>query len=216
MIRIKHLKNTLKNQQGFTLIELLAGLAISSIIITSIYGVFLTGVKAYKVIGVEGQIRDEADYVVARIMNSIYELSPDTIKPCKDEISGTDIENCYQFVNDNKLTVSSADNNLVEETQKSAGEVIINELKLENNQVFLNDEPLNVTNISITDGEDIISSDNSFIDFLCTNYETVLSSNEQRCINGIFNIQLTLENTNYGPSNELHVKPLTLTSKFGY
>ncbi|WP_246940889.1 PilW family protein [Bacillus pinisoli] len=211
---INQIKLLFIDQKGFSLIELLAALAISSIVITSIYGVYFTGIKAYKVIGVEGQIRDEADYVIARIMNSIYELSPDTIRPCTTE-AGVEIDNCYRFINDQKLTVSSSDNQLVEEVQKSNDEVTVNELKLESEQILLNNEPLNVTNISITDG-DSSSIDDSYIQFSCTNYEIDLSSNEKRCINGIFDIQLTLENKDYGPNNDLYVKPLTLTSKFGY
>ncbi|MFZ3588341.1 PilW family protein [Bacillus sp. DJP31] len=215
MSHFKKIHSVWKSQRGISLVELLVALAISTVIMTSIYGVYSIGVNAYKMIGVEGHIRDEADYVVTRIMNSIYELSPDTIEPCKNAL-GTQISNCYNFINDNQLVVSRSNNQLVEQKQKGQTDITINELKLENGHVLLNNENLNALSISITDGEESNLTDNSYISFTCTNLETVLGTGDNRCINGTFDIQLTLENLDYGPTNPLHVKPLTLTSKFGY
>ncbi|KAA0549229.1 prepilin-type N-terminal cleavage/methylation domain-containing protein [Bacillus sp. BGMRC 2118] len=200
---MKQIKKLFRDEKGVTLVELLAALAISTLVMTTIYGVYLTGVKAYKVIGVEGQIRDEADYVVSRIMSSIYDLSPDTIKPCPGEV------NCFELINDNRLVVSKNDNQLVEEVEKDELDITVTKLRLAQNQILLNDEVLNKTNI-------LLAEETSSITFKCTNEEAMLGSNEKRCVNGIFDIQLTLENSDYTEESPLHVKPLTLTSKFGY
>lgn len=87
------------NERGLTLIELLVGLAITSLIAASAYGVFTTGTKAYKRIGIENQLRSEADILMTTIFNELYALAPDGLK--KDE------SNDYKltFVNQIKKTL---------------------------------------------------------------------------------------------------------------
>ncbi len=75
--------NVFANERGLTLIELLVGLAITSIIAASAYGVFTAGTKAYKRIGIENQLRSEADILMTTIFNELYTLAPDGLK--KDE-----------------------------------------------------------------------------------------------------------------------------------
>jgi hypothetical protein len=76
--------------------ELLATITISSIMLSVIYGVFITGLNLYNKIAIEGQLRDDADYVVSRIMNKLYSLPFDRIEYCQSSSEGT----CITLVND--------------------------------------------------------------------------------------------------------------------
>lgn len=68
-----------KNQKGVTLVELLATLTIFSIVMAAIYGAWTFGVKAYNRTAIEGQLRDEADYIMTTIMNELYDLNPQEV-----------------------------------------------------------------------------------------------------------------------------------------
>lgn len=68
------------DQNGFTLIELLVTLAISAIVSTVIYSVFATGISLYQKIQLEGQLRDDADYIATMILNEMYDNSPKMVE----------------------------------------------------------------------------------------------------------------------------------------
>jgi prepilin-type N-terminal cleavage/methylation domain-containing protein len=82
-------KRLAPNERGVTLIELLATITISSIMLSVIYGVFITGLNLYNKIAIEGQLRDDADYVVSRVMNKFYSLPFDHIEYCPNSPRGT-------------------------------------------------------------------------------------------------------------------------------
>jgi prepilin-type N-terminal cleavage/methylation domain-containing protein len=94
-------KRLAPNERGVTLIELLATITISSIALSVIYGVFITGLNLYNKIAIEGQLRDDADYVVSRIMNKLYSLPFDHIEYCPDSLEGT----CIALENDKYIGI---------------------------------------------------------------------------------------------------------------
>lgn len=77
---MRHYANLLKNNQGFTIIEVLAAFVISTLVLAIAYGLLLAGMKTYEKIGIEQSMRDEADYVVSRIMQTFYEGEISDIK----------------------------------------------------------------------------------------------------------------------------------------
>lgn len=70
----------LSSQRGLTLIELLLAVVITAIVSVVIYSVFITGVNLYQKIQIEGQLRDDADYIATLIMNEMYENSPKLVE----------------------------------------------------------------------------------------------------------------------------------------
>ena len=76
----KLLTGLLTGNKGVTLIELLVALVISSILLTTIYSVFVTGIHLYQKMQLEGQMRDDADYIATMILNEMYENSPKSVK----------------------------------------------------------------------------------------------------------------------------------------
>lgn len=80
---MRHFDKFLKNNAGFTLIELLAAILISSFVLGLIYSLLNTGYKSYQKIAIEGALRDEADYVISRIMQTFYSTEISDIKNCE-------------------------------------------------------------------------------------------------------------------------------------
>ena len=70
------MREKLTSNHGMTLIEVLVTLSITAIISTVIYGTFITGLKLYQKIGIEGQLRDDADYAATMILNEMYDNPP--------------------------------------------------------------------------------------------------------------------------------------------
>ena len=74
------MKKILSSQRGVTLIEVLATLVIMAIVSGVIYSTFTTGLKLYQKIGIEGQLRDDADYVATMILNEMYDKPPHYVR----------------------------------------------------------------------------------------------------------------------------------------
>ena len=82
------MKKSIQSEHGITLVELLVTIALLSLFGTIMYSVFLTGVKLYQKIEVEGQLRDDADYIATAILNELYSNSPKSVKTFKDSATG--------------------------------------------------------------------------------------------------------------------------------
>ncbi|WP_199425647.1 PilW family protein [Thermaerobacillus caldiproteolyticus] len=188
------MKQFVNNEKGISLVELLAAITISSFILSSIYGVFLSGINAYKRIGIENQLRSEADYVVATIMNRLYQFSPDGI-----DMEGTTNER-IQFIK-NKQKVINPSVGLVEE-KETATETL--SIELQNDAVFINDEKLNSDHLKIL-------SNQSKLSYSCVRQEGSV------CQSGIVTFMLTVQDRDHEtPSDFLYIKPFTLKTEFGF
>ncbi|WLR50095.1 prepilin-type N-terminal cleavage/methylation domain-containing protein [Bacillus tianshenii] len=77
---MNHFDKYIRNDRGLTLIELLATITISAFIIGGISTVLIMGVNTFNKTMVEGEIRDEADYLASMVMKEIYEFSPDYVE----------------------------------------------------------------------------------------------------------------------------------------
>jgi len=77
---MRHIAKLLENSRGITLVELLAALTISTLVLGIAYGLLMMGYKTYEKVGIEQSLRDEADYVVSRIMAKFYEGDISDIK----------------------------------------------------------------------------------------------------------------------------------------
>lgn len=64
----------MKNERGITLVEVLAAIVIAAIIGTIAYSIILGGLKYYERVTIEAELRDEADLIVAELIQSLYVL----------------------------------------------------------------------------------------------------------------------------------------------
>ncbi|WP_010174007.1 prepilin-type N-terminal cleavage/methylation domain-containing protein [Bacillus coahuilensis] len=97
----ERLKARISDNKGVTLIELLATMAIMSILLPVSYGVLLTGFRAYEMITIEGQFREDADYISALIIQTLYTTPFDDSKICDGEAAGE----CVSFIDSTTSTV---------------------------------------------------------------------------------------------------------------
>jgi prepilin-type N-terminal cleavage/methylation domain-containing protein len=189
-----------RDERGVTLMELLTTITISSIMLSVIYGVFMTGLNLYNKIAIEGQLRDDADYVITRIMNKLYSLPFDHIEYCPDSLEGT----CIALENDkyigidqyNRLLDINPEKDYVDENGNKVSTTTKIELveKETGFYQFKIDEEILNTQANFKD---------STIKFQC--------SKEQNgnCVSAMINIDLSVQH----PTTN---KTLRLASKFGW
>ena len=207
------------SNRGMTLIEVLATIVVSSIIIGSVYGVFITGIKAYKKIGVESELKNEADYIISMMLNEIYKLSPDEIANCGD--------NCITLTNNEKMQskeIKNEDDKIIGYSIKKREITDIKEtiIKIENNDFKMGNPAspaaINSTQIDIMINEDFdhlgidkTEFEESSITFDCVNYE------KGNCKGAIIKVTLTLQKEEFNdPEGSIYVKPITFKSSFSY
>jgi prepilin-type N-terminal cleavage/methylation domain-containing protein len=189
------MKRYVNNVKGLSLVELLAAITISSLILASIYGVFFSGLNAYKRIHIENQLRSEADYIVATIMNKLYQLSPDGIN--MDKTTNTQI----QFLSD-KQKVIDPSVGIVEEEPKPTLETLT--VALQDSSIIVNGEQLHSERLKIV-------ADKSEFSYICAKQE------ENICRSGVVTITLTVQDRDHdNPDDLLYIKPFTLKTEFGF
>lgn len=189
------------NERGLTLIELLVGLAITSIIAASAYGVFTAGTKAYKRIGIENQLRSEADILMTTIFNELYALAPDGLK--KDE------SNDYKltFVNQIKKDIDES-TGLVEEKEVEEKEKADQTLQI---MIDKTNETLLINGKQVTPSNLRIVSDQSKLTYTC------VRSQQNICKSGVISIRLSVQDKDHrNPDDPLYIEPFTLQSQFGF
>ncbi|BDG40758.1 Tfp pilus assembly protein [Saccharococcus caldoxylosilyticus] len=152
----------------------MAAMTISSLILASIYGVFLSGLNAYKRINIENQLRSEADYLVAAIMNKLYQFSPDGL----DMEETTDQQ--LQFVTDRQKVINPSVG-IVEE-QKTNGETLT--VSLQQDAVLLNGEQLHSALLKIV-------SSQSELSYRCAKQE------DNICRSGVVTIKLSVQDRDH-------------------
>ena len=205
---MKVLIKRISNQNGLTIIELLAALSLLSMVLLSMNGLFNLGLKTYNKVTVEASLRDEADYVVAMVLNQLYSSHYDDIKPTPDgsltfSAFKQPIINHYDDFSNTNEDVS----NLAQ----------IGTLKIENGTIqytTLSDQNKSTQNYQ-TDSS-IHLTDKSSISMTCTKQEsTILTSNGSKtsvvtCKSGILDLNLVFE------SNHLDIKPYTVKTEIGF
>ncbi|XWN53286.1 prepilin-type N-terminal cleavage/methylation domain-containing protein [Anoxybacillus flavithermus] len=184
------------NERGLTLIELLVGLAITSIIAASAYGVFTAGTKAYKRIGIENQLRSEADVLVATMFNELYALAPDGLKI--DESN----DDTLTFVNEIKKEIDK-NTGLVEE-EKQADQTLQIVIDKTNETLLINGKQVTSSNLRIV-------PEQSKFQYEC------MREQQNVCKSGVVSIRLSVQDKDHrDPDDPLYIEPFTLQSQFGF
>ncbi|QFT90066.1 hypothetical protein FIU87_15485 [Bacillus sp. THAF10] len=207
-----------RNEDGVTLLELLAVIVISGIILSTIYGVFITGINLYKKIGIESQLKEEADYIVANVLNEFYAFSPDDVvfDDNQDELSlfkKTELQlNNKDFIASSekesaeieKVMLQLVDNQTGKDLFLTTTSLIGEEREETTTQV--NNDKYHIKAVKDQAGEDL-----PIFDFQCTTME------KSMCKGGIITFQFSLSHEIYSQeTNRLYVEPIEFYSKFGY
>ncbi|WP_456273865.1 PilW family protein [Bacillus sp. AK031] len=187
---MERLKVKIYAEEGFTLIELLLTIAISAILFPVIYGTFLTGYKIYEKVSIESQLREDADYVSAMMMKSLYSMPFDYVMEC-------DEENCLKFV-DSVETAQNQYNPAVIDQDKQRTEQQYFEMKLsqvDGRQVW-------------TTGGSTIETPSDFKDSQIS-YTCSETDGDGKCTSAIVELDFEV-------SHIRHNKQLNLQSQFGF
>ncbi|NMH72836.1 prepilin-type N-terminal cleavage/methylation domain-containing protein [Bacillus sp. RO2] len=208
-----------KQEDGVTLFELLAVLAISGIVLSTVYGVFITGINLYKKIGIESQLKEEADYIVANVLNEFYAFSPDDV---------VFDENTKEISLFRKTELQLSNKDFVTSTEKDSANIQKVELQLVDNSLsgkdilltttlLVDDEmtersvKLNNDKYHIKAVKDEKGAELPIFDFQCTSLE------KSSCKGGIITFQFSLSHEIYSnEKNRLYVEPIEFYNKFGY
>ncbi|BDG31182.1 PilW family protein [Parageobacillus thermoglucosidasius] len=190
------MKRYVNNENGLSLAELLAAIAISSFILVSIYGVFFSGLNAYKRIFIENQLRSEADYIVATIMNKLYAFAPDGI--AMDQTTNAQIV----FVNDKRKDIDSHLGFVKEEPEPTPETLTI---ALQDGLIAVDGEQLHSDRLKIV-------AEESGFSYTCSQQEE-----EKICRSGVVTIKLAVQDRDHDdPDDLLYIQPFTLKTEFGF
>ncbi|EPZ39675.1 hypothetical protein C289_0296 [Anoxybacillus ayderensis] len=183
------------NERGLTLIELLIGVAITSIIAASAYGVFTAGTKAYKRIGIENQLRSEADILITTIFNELYALAPDGLIDEKNNHTLTFVNNVKKEIDTNTGLVEDK-----EQTNQTL-QITIDE---QNGTLLINGKQVTPSNLQIV-------PEQSTFTYTCVRLQ------QNVCKSGVISIRLSVQDNDHrNPDDPLYIEPFTLQSQFGF
>lgn len=188
------MKRFVNNEQGLSLLELLAAVTISFLIVGVMYNVFMSGMKTYQRIGIENELRSEADYMMTIVFNRLYEFAPDGL----DTTTTTNTQ--LVFVN-NKQKAIDTRVGLVEEQETETKSF---SLALANDELQIDGQPISSERLKI------ISNQSSF-SYTCVRQEGNI------CRSGVVTIVLAVQDSTHdSPSSPLYIRPFTLKTEFGF
>lgn len=208
-----------KKEDGVTLFELLAVLAISGIVLSTVYGVFITGINLYKKIGIESQIKEEADYIVSNVLNELYAFSPDDaiFDENKDALSlfkKTDLQlSNKDFVTSTEIDSADIQKVVLQlvDNAHSGKDLFLTTSILVEDEITETSAKVNNDKYHIRAVKDEEGAELPIFDFQCTNME------KSSCKGGIITFQFSLSHEIYSQkTNRLYVEPIEFYNKFGY
>lgn len=209
----------LHNNRGLTLIEVLLTLVITAIVSTVIYSTFTTGIKLYQKIGIEGQLRDDADYIATMILNQFYENSPSFVENFENAgVKGV------KLVRYKEKTVERY---VIEDNIKLDKIILI---YLKDNKFYIKnlrvDNLKNADNVNdLSEGDEMeISNDSSILTTIDGESSSInldinscrSNKNEAKCNHGTIKLIIAIGDENQNRSSFLKTKPMLLKSSFGY
>ncbi|WP_226667182.1 PilW family protein [Metabacillus litoralis] len=202
------------NENGITLIEVMATIVISSIILVVVYNVFMMGIKTYEKVGIEMQLRDEADHIVSSILQTLYETPINSVEECGN--------NCLRIVQDQSFVVDQDFPSLITEETVDITAIEKQDVTLSANSVEL----LTTVGESEPISKNILTSDYSLVFKQNPDGEEIASRiNLLQCINedekagcerGLIEVVLELQHNQFTEDQLISVKPIKLESQFGF
>ena len=191
------MRRSAKAQAGMTLVGLLAAVSISLLIIGAIYTVFLTGIRAYQRIGIENELRSEADYAVAMMMNKLYELAPDGV-----DLSVSN-EQTLTFIEDRQQWIDTLSGFVAEQKKDGAALTI----SIEDGALAINGEAISSSRLSL--------AADSTLSLRCLREEK--KGEAHICRSGVVTMKLTVQDRKHAdPDSWLYVQPFTLKTEVGF
>lgn len=195
----------IQNERGVSLVEMLGALTIFSVATLLIYSVFAIGLKTYTKITAEGQLRDEADYVVAMIMNELYSSD-------YDDVQYNEATKSLEFYKRKDLAFQ---NDALTYSYYKASDPAAR-LYIENGQVLFEKTDGDEKKISsFQDDTSAKLTENSSIGVICTQEGSITYEESDAiqsldvCSSGVVQLQLIFQTTK-------NIQPFAMTSEIGF
>jgi hypothetical protein len=179
------------------------------------------GINLYKKIGIEAQMRDEADIMVASLLNDLNSIEPDAIliSPQKELSLYTVSPEVYK----DYLTFESDLMKIASPNAIPKRKFYIKERAISEGSAIKKYDLY-----KYQDGEEIRINDGAFflqpIDestpimaFTCSKNSVQSTTGDMICTSGTINTHFKISHDEYSdPSNRLYVEPMEFHSEFGY
>ncbi|MFB6467971.1 type II secretion system protein J [Cytobacillus sp. Hz8] len=217
------MRKLLTASKGMTLIEVLATLVITAIVSGVVYSVFITGIKLYQKIGIESQLRDDADYIATMILNEMYNYPPNYITDydnMETGAKGIELVRYKQKVVNGYLIEEPQD---VDEVNYIDKDLLIYYLE---GKFFIEDIERKEDGSVITNSKTEISTDSSKTTTVGEDSSKEISSisigqcsrkdSNGNCQHGRINLNLVIDDIRQGQNQIFNINPLILKSSFGY
>ncbi len=207
------MKKFILPERGVTLVELLVTIALVSLFGTIMYSVFLSGVKLYQKIEVEGQLRDDADYIATAILNEMYSNSPKSVKTFKDSVTGRE---GIILVRAHEKKV---DGYLVEDNTNSPEKTI--KIYFDDDRFVIESNTGTVQDIKTVEIDSKFTTVSKGMPNETKSRITLgtvgeCNANYTACSHGTIRLTLALEGENTIKNSLINSKPLVLESSFGF
>ena len=207
------MKKFILPERGVTLVELLVTLALISLFGTIMYSVFLTGIKLYQKIEVEGQLREDADYIATAILNEMYSNSPKSVKIFKDPITGNE---GIILIRANEKKV---DGYLIEDNTTQPEKTI--KIYFDGKRFIIESKTGNAQDMKTVEIESKFATINKNQPNEIKSKVTLsnlgnCNSSYTECSHGTIQLTLALEGENEIKNSLINSKPLVLESSFGF
>ncbi|MFJ7851007.1 PilW family protein [Peribacillus sp. NPDC097206] len=197
------------NENGLSLIEILLAVTITTFITGVIYSLFITGLSLYQKIQIEGQLRDDADYIATMIMNELTTNQPKYVTPLnEDEKNGVTLN--------------------VQEEKTVDGFIIEDSKGTEPVDIYFKDSQFIIDNKGVLTTLDLSTS--SFIDINegtqtekktgitldADSPDCTMGSSGTFCTHGTIHVTMVIENNIHAKGFFVTTEPLVLESSFGF
>lgn len=199
------IKKALANEDGLSLIEILLAVTITTFITGVIYSLFITGLSLYQKIQIEGQLRDDADYIATMIMNELTTNQPKYVTSLNE---------------DGKIGVTLN----VEEEKTVDGFIIEDSIGTESVDIYFKDSQFVIDNKGTLTTLDLSTS--SFIDLnegTQTEKKTGITldtngacTSATSCTHSTIHVTMIIENNIHTKGLFASTEPLVLESSFGF
>ncbi|MFJ7744240.1 PilW family protein [Peribacillus sp. NPDC097295] len=205
----KKIIESLSNEKGLSLIEILLAVTITTFISGIIYSLFITGMSLYQKIEIEGQLRDDADYIATMIMNELTTNQPKYVTSLNED-------------GKNGVRLNVAEEKTVD------GYIIEDSHGTEPIDVYYKDSQFVIDNKGVLTTLDLSTS--SFINLnegtptekktgimLDTDSEDCTAvSSEASCTHSTIHVTMIIENNIHTKGFFVSTEPLVLESSFGF
>lgn len=202
------IKESLSNEKGLSLMEILLAVTITTFISAVIYSLFITGLSLYQKIQIEGQLRDDADYIATMIMNELTTNQPKYVTPLnEDEKTGVRLNVEEEKTVDGYIIEDSKGTDPIDIYFKDSQFVIDNNGTLTTLDLSASSF-INLNEGNQTEKKTGITLDS---DGDCTGVRS-----ETSCTHSTIHVTMVIENNIHTKGFFVSTKPLVLESSFGF